>query len=53
MIFFRLFFLFQLFSSGGKLPKVDGQSEQVKNTPFEGGVDGFNYLSLIFIYFIF
>ena len=33
--FFQLLNLFQLFSSGEKLLKVAGQSQQVKNGPFE------------------
>jgi hypothetical protein len=35
MIFSSYLNLFQLFSSGEKLLKVAGQSQQVKNGPFE------------------
>jgi hypothetical protein len=45
--------VFQLFSSGEKLQKVAGQSEQVKMDHLKGSVDCFSYSSLIFSYFIF
>jgi hypothetical protein len=48
--FFQLFNWFQLFSSENELPKVVGQSEQLKNEP--DSVDGISYFSLIFSYSI-
>jgi hypothetical protein len=57
MIFFQLFNWFQVFFCEIEIPKISGQSEQVKNDLFfkkKGGedvhVDGFSY---IFSYFIF